>query len=128
MGEEHLSEPYVQALRRGFEFARALAANAVRSTCSLASPGQKGPSRRHSGQTRDPRSDVVASAAGANSSPAYLHLQAQGAARSFAAGRRQRLAPEHLLVEDLRDQWFRLRTAGCYRGEPRPENGPVSLL
>jgi hypothetical protein len=98
VGEQPLSGPYLEAIRRGFNFARELgrACGPVDLLVGISAGG--GPAAAALSADR-PLAEVVASAGDALGDGAtYLHLQAQGAARLFASSLGQRVGTEHLLV------------------------------
>ncbi len=107
MGPEELSGPYLEAIRRGLEFARGLGQRCGPVHLLVGVSEGLGPAAAalRAGRERSLR-EVVASAGGApgggaafRQGPAsYLHVQAQGAARLFADSLGQRPAPEHLLI------------------------------
>lgn len=98
MGEEELSEPYLEAIRRGFSFARELGRVCGPVHLLVGISQGDGPAAAALSAGR-PLAEVVASAGDAlGDGAAYLHMQAQGAARLFADSLGQRVGAEHLLV------------------------------
>ncbi len=107
MAPEELSGPYLEAIRRGFEFARELGQRCgpVHLLVGISAGRGAAAAALRAGRER-PLREVVASAGGAPGDGAafrrgpasYLHGQAQGGARLFADSLGQRPAPEHLLI------------------------------
>ena len=98
MGEEELSGPYLEAIRRGFNFARELGRVCGPVHLLVGISEGTGPAAGALNAGR-PLAEVVAAAGDAlGDSATYLHMQAQGAARLFAASLGQRVGSEHLLV------------------------------
>jgi Clp amino terminal domain, pathogenicity island component len=98
VGEQELSEPYLEAIRRGFNFARELGRVCGPVHLLVGISEGAGPAAAALSAGR-PLAGVVAAAGDALGDGApYLHMQAQGAARLFAASLGQRVGAEHLLV------------------------------
>jgi hypothetical protein len=98
VGEQELSGPYLDAIRRGFDFARELGqvCGPVHLLVGISEGGEPAAAALRAGR---PLAEVVASASDALGDGAtYLHVQAQGAARLFAASLGQRVGTGHLLV------------------------------
>lgn len=98
MGDEEFTGPYLAAIGRGFNFARerGQVCGPVHFLVGIAEGAGPAATTLSAGR---PLAEVVLSADDALGDGAtYLHVQAQGAARLFAADRGQRVGPEHLLV------------------------------
>lgn len=90
------SGPYLEAIRRGFHFAREQGRSCGPDDFLVGISEGQGPAAAALG----PSVRVAASglSGGRAEGAGYLHMQAQGAAAALAAARGQRPAPEHLLV------------------------------
>jgi hypothetical protein len=98
VGEEELSGPYLDAIGRGFKFARELGQVCGPVHLLVGISEGAGPAATALSGGR-PLAEVVASAGDAFGDGAtYQHVQAQGAARLYAASLGQRVGTEHLLV------------------------------
>ncbi len=92
--------PYLQAIRRAFIFAAETGSGCrpVHFLIGIAESKSPAAAALAPSDSRSLRA-VVAGMAHASSAPAsYLHMQAQGGARSLAASRGQQIGVEHLLV------------------------------
>jgi hypothetical protein len=92
--------PYLEAIRRGFNCARALGSGCrpVHFLIGIADGDGVTAATLNRGDGL-PLLDAVASATSSTvTSAGYLHMQVQGAARTFAAARGQQPSPEHLLI------------------------------
>jgi hypothetical protein len=91
--------PYLDAIRRGFQFARAYGRGCGPVDLLVGISEGDGPAAAalDPGAGRSLRA-VVAADSALRTGAGYLHMQAQGAARSLAESRGQRLAPWHLLI------------------------------
>ena len=98
--DEELSTPYQDAIRCAFQFAREHGRGCGPTEFLVGISAGSGPAAAalDPGPGRSLR--AVAAAAGNRADPGggYVHLQAQGAARSLAAARGQRTEPGHLLI------------------------------
>lgn len=118
------SGPYLEAIQRGFNFARELGSGCrpVHFLVGISEghgPAAQALSPAQGGSLRA----IVTARGGAVNSASYLHMQAQGAATSLAESRGQQPSPEHLLVA-LVDQGepevkAMLNLAGLDRAEVR---------
>lgn len=123
MGEHEFTGPYLEAIRRGFTFARELGRVCGPVHLLVGISEGAGPAATALSAGR-PLAEVVASAGDSlGEGGTYLHMQAQGAARLFAASLGQRVGTEHLLVA-LLDQGTAevlraLRHAGAGTGTVR---------
>jgi len=98
VGQQELSGPYLEAIGRGFKFARELGRVCGPVHLLVGISQGVGPAAVALSADR-PLAEVVASAGDALGDGAtYLHVQAQAAARSFAVSLGQRVGTEHLLV------------------------------
>jgi hypothetical protein len=98
MGREELSGPYLEAIRRGFNFARELGRVCGPVHLLVGISEGAGPAAAALSADR-PLAEIVAAAGHALTDGAtYLHMQAQGGARLFAASLGQRVGAEHLLI------------------------------
>jgi hypothetical protein len=98
--DEELSAPHQDAIRCAFQFAREHGRGCGPAEFLVGISAGSGPAAAalDPGPGRSLR--AVAAAAGNQAGPGggYVHLQAQGAARSLAAARGQRTEPGHLLI------------------------------
>jgi hypothetical protein len=98
--DEQLGGPYLEAIRRAFQFAREHGRDCDPADFLVGLAAGDGPAAA----ALDPRSGLtLADIAAVSGGPArerggYLHMQAQEAATSLAAARGQPVAPEHLLI------------------------------
>lgn len=93
-----MTGPYLEAIRRGFHFARELGRVCGPVHFLVGISEGDGPAAAALSTGR-PLAEVVASAGDAlGNGGTYLHVQAQSAARLFAASLGQRVGTEHLLV------------------------------
>jgi hypothetical protein len=91
MGREELSGPYLEAIRRGFNFARELGRVCGPVHLLVGISEGAGPAAAALSADR-PLAEIVAAAGHALTDGAtYLHMQAQGGARLFAASLGQRV-------------------------------------
>ena len=98
MGYEGFTRAYLEAIRRGFNFARELGRVCGPVHLLVGISEGSGPPAAALSAGR-PVAEIVASAGDAlGDGAAYLHVQAQGAARLFAASLGQRVGTEHLLI------------------------------
>jgi len=93
MAPDEPTGPYLEAIRRAFRFAREQGRGCGPMEFLVGISEGDGPAAAALGGS------LRAAAAGAQDRGAmYLHMQAQGAARSLAAARGQPAGPEHLLI------------------------------
>ena len=97
---EELSGSYLEAIQRGFQFARELGHGCRPVHFLVGVAGGRGPAAAAlaGGAGRPLRAVVTAAGDIPAGSAAYLHAQAQGGAVALAGGLGQRPAAEHLLV------------------------------
>lgn len=97
---EELSGPYLEAIRRGFQFARELGCGCGPVHFLVGMSEGHGPAAAalDPGHGRSLRAVVPATGGTLGDGAGYLHMQAQGGARSLAHGRGQDPGAEHLLV------------------------------
>jgi hypothetical protein len=99
MSEGELSGPCLEAIQRGFQFARDLGSGCrpVHFLVGISEGDGPAAAALNSGSRLSLRA-IVTAATGPAASAGYLHMQAQQAARSFAAARHEPAGAEHLLV------------------------------
>jgi len=97
---EELSDPYQEAIWRGFQLARELGCSCGPVHVLVGISEGHGPAAAalDPGQGHSLRAVVTAAAGTPGDGSGYLHMQAQGAAQSLAQARRQDPGAEHLLV------------------------------
>jgi hypothetical protein len=116
VGYEGFTRAYLEAIRRGFNFARELGrvCGPVHLLVGISEGGGPAAAALSAGR---PLAEVVASADDALGDGAtYLHVQAQGAARLFAASLGQRVGTEHLLVALLDQGTIEVQQALAHAG------------
>jgi hypothetical protein len=116
VGDEEFTGPYLETIRRGFNFARerGQVCGPVHLLVGISEGG--GPAAAALSVGR-PLAEVVASADDALGDGAtFLHVQAQSAARLFAASLGQRVGTEHLLVALLDQGTVEVRQALALAG------------
>jgi Clp amino terminal domain, pathogenicity island component len=98
--DEEPSGRYLEAIRRGFQLARELkrGCGPVHILAGISEGDGAAAAALDPGAGRSLREVVAAADRPAGNAAGYLHMQAQGAARSLAGGRGQRPEPEHLLI------------------------------
>lgn len=98
MSSDEPSGAYLEALRRGFQFARELdqRCGPVHVLVGVAEGSGSAAAALDPRQGRSLRDVAAASSRGDGAG--YLHMQAQEAARSLAQARGERVVPEHLLI------------------------------
>jgi hypothetical protein len=97
--EPEPSGPYLEAIQRAFQFARELGRGCGPVEFLVGIAGGSGPAAAALQPDRGRSVRAVAAAAvGASHGVGYLHMQAQRAAMSLAAGLGQTPEPEHLLI------------------------------
>lgn len=100
MSDDDLSGPYAEAMRRGFHLAHQLGSGCrpVHFLVGISEGGGQAAAALDPGGPGRSLRAIVAASPGSAASAGFLHMQAQRAARSFAADRGQQPGPEHLLL------------------------------
>ena len=97
---EELTGPYLEAIQRGFQFARELGCRCgpVHLLVGISEGDGPGAAALDPGQGRSLRAVVAAAGGILGGGTGYLYSQAQGAAMALAQARGEHLGAEHLLI------------------------------